>query len=164
MKIIVIPFFIILFFAGCNLGECGYCDSLPIVKPTKKELNYIDTLKFRGFSNVQLFIPIIGEQAYGKNHYAIQVDCPFELTKKNSDSIILIRNSIANELYNSIIEDSIIYDCKELDIRFNYRKREIDPYSINGLADDISKDTLEHWNGFKVMKIGKDKYKRVQIK
>jgi hypothetical protein len=161
---VLIGIFLLVTLASClNNGQCDDCGQIPMPKPSQKELAYIDTLKERGLKNIKLIIPLIGEYGYGRNYYAMELDCPFELKHQNTDSIIAVRNEIADELYSNIIEDSIIMDCYEIDLRFNFQKKEFDPYKNDNLTDGIKISVLEKRNGFRVVKVGKNKFKRVHI-
>jgi|GEM_PF-5084678 len=154
--LIVFP---LILLSSCYTGECPGCGDIPIPVPTQKEKNYIDTLESRGFSNVELIIPVIGFKGYGMATYTVKLDCPFNLTESNKDSVIKVSDAIADELYSSVIEDSIIYDCNELFIQFSVKHSAIKK-DIPILWQHYTKPSLERWNRFKVVKISPDKFQR----
>jgi hypothetical protein len=162
MRFFTIALVVCLLF-GCRSSHREYLDNLQPIKRTDKELKYIELLKSRGFSNVKLEIQMIGLGAYGTQTYYIKMDTPFDLTIKNADSVIRVRRGIAIEMYKSVVEDSIINDCRDFDVIFRYQKYEINPYDYSLLSDHILKDSLATWCGFKVVADGKDRFKRVPM-
>lgn len=146
---------------GCNEAST-FSRNFPEPVPTQKELDYIKKLEISGYSNIKLDIPRIGLLGRGLQIYAMDLHAPFPITIKNQDSIILVADSMAYELYESIIEDSIIYDFKGIAIRFSVDKSEIsDDFDIK--RHYYSKDFLEKWNGFKVAETSDGEFQRIKI-
>lgn len=155
---------ILIILIGCRSNQREYLDSLKSPDLTRKEEIFIKKLESEGFYNLKIEVPIIGYSAYGSSTYYIWMTTPFNLTNLNIDSVASVRQSIAKEMYRSVIADSVIYDCREIDIIFNYPNREVNPYKYEQLSGDIFKDSLEQWCGFQVVKDRKGGYKRVPLK
>jgi hypothetical protein len=148
---------------GMPESQKDYLENLKPTEPTIREESYIKELEKRGFTNINLDIPDIGRNALGESDYAIRLNCPFNLTINNQDSVIKISDGIIDELYSNVIEDSIIYDCKAFHVVFSVQQSEIDD-DRNILSQHYTKPSLEQWNGFKVVKVGSARYKRVSVK
>lgn len=159
--IIFILFFLFRIKSSSN-SDTNFIRQIP-QKESLLELNYIDTLKKSNFKNIKLFIPLVGELGYGRNHYSIEADCNIKLTKSNLDSLIEIRKNLLKLLYSNVLEDSIILDCNEFNFWIKFRMFDFDPFLNDELTDPIRKDSLQKWCGFKVIKVGEKVYKRVKI-
>ncbi len=72
--------------------------------------------------------------------------------------------ALVNKLYRDVIEDSVLYDMSILVANFDkivYTESVLQKRFF--YIENYRKDLLEQWNGFKVIKIGEDKYKRVPL-
>ena len=159
MKLFFLELLIIFLISSCYNIECESCKHIKPPKKTLKEEAYIDSLKNRGFSNIRLFVPIIGLKGKGMDTYELEMDCPFNLTEDNADSIIMISDHIADELYSKVMEDSIIVECYDIFIRLNVRKSEIKK-DQNILWQHYTKPSLEKWNRMRVVETAPGKFER----
>lgn len=126
--------------------------------PTSKERSYVDTLHQKyGLSKVEYDIPIPGYLAKGGSVYYVHTDCPPYANTTNHDSILQLNKAIANELYRSVIEDSMIVELGEINIDFCADRNK----SSGNFSVHYTKVDLEVWNGFKVIEMSPHKYKRI---
>jgi hypothetical protein len=170
IAIVVFGFLIVLYSNlpggdGTNPGQQKYLDSLKPPKPTSKEKEYMQRLQKRGFENVKFDIPIIGEYGKGRSDYKIELQCLFNLTEENKDSVIDLNEKIAREMYTSVISDSVIEDFGMLQIAFKIPESRIQITKWHDiLVRKYSKFTLEKWCGFKVVKRSPNKFERVPLR
>lgn len=147
---------------GTTREQQEYLDNLVDPIPTIKEDNFVNSLKDMGYFNVTLDIPIVGLVGKGSSSYIISMDCPFNLTETNKDSVIQANVDIAHELYTKVIEDSIIVEFGELNVEFTVEHSDIKKWH-HILVRTYAKSTLEGWGSFKVVEDGNGKFKRVAI-
>ncbi len=129
-----------------------------------KENKFQDSLTHLGFPTM-LDRKFIGRLGVGQSSYNLKVNCEKVIvTTNNIDSLERFRREILKKLYSDIIDDSVIYDINTISVVFNNINYE------KGLDHDkfffgknYFKDFIENLNGFKVIKIGEDKYKRVPL-
>ncbi|MEN9997875.1 MAG: hypothetical protein RI922_865 [Bacteroidota bacterium] len=127
------------------------------------EIDFIDSLMNinRPISIRRTFIGRLGEQSM---NYELTLHCDsLIVTANNKDSIEKIRFEIVNELYSNVISDSVIYDMNRIYTHLNVYKTDLPNEKESFTLKEYLKDSLEQWNGFKVIKIGKNTYKRVAI-
>lgn len=164
MKINVLLIVIIPILTSCYSVNNEYESNAQVHKLTSKEKLFIENLKADDFRDVNLNVPIVGHGELGKSNYTVNATPHFKLNFNNADSIIEVRKKLYIELYSKVIEDSIIYDCSLYSIKLEYGVDNMNEYNLYpNLTSSVSKEMLEKWCGFKVVKIGKDKYKRVKI-
>lgn len=135
---------------GKTNSQREYLKNLKDYPLTNKELNFQDSLKTMNYTNIKIDAPIIGYVCQGCSSYIVQMNCPFDLSQKNKDSIKQINLEMAKFLYSNVIEDSIIYDVGEIRIEYNVEKSEIKD-SEQYIKGSYSKKLLEKMVGFKVI-------------
>lgn len=106
---------------GMTDDQREFLENLPSPDLTIKELNYKHSLEKKGYKKIEFEIPIIGEGISGGSAYSISLDAPFNLTKDNRDSVILVNEKIANELFNKVLSDSIKKDIEIIYVSFNVK-------------------------------------------
>jgi hypothetical protein len=147
-------FFLII---GCTASKGQHEYELP---RTLKEIDYVKTLRKRGFQEVTIHNSIMDDS------YSISLKSKIPIDEKNVDSFISIRKSIAMELYSKVLEDDYLFLIRSIGVEFIYNPNNVkyDPFYHPYWNKYVQIDSLQKWCGFKVVKVGKDKYKRVQIK
>lgn len=133
---------------------------------TKKEIHFMQYLIKNGYKDPKFRIPIYGAGPIGARTYSL--DLVYDTILQDSilfEYIQKERKEIACNLYENVIEDSVIYDLYE--IRVDIRTQKAKNFKINYTKDyywTFKKSDLQKWQGFKVIKIGKRKYKRINIR
>ena len=147
---------------GTTSDQEEYLRNLKPPEPTHIEKAYIGKLEKEGYSDIGLEIPVIGDVCKSCSSYEIEMLCPFNLTEKNQDSIIRVNERTAEELYESVIADSVIEDFGMLIVELKVEYSEISKYhSI--LVRNYGKKYLEKRCGFKVIKIAQGKFERRKL-
>lgn len=157
---------IVLFITSCigdgkTNSQREYLKNLTHYPLTNKELNFQDSLKKMNYTNIKFDAPIIGYVCQGCSSYIVQMDCPFELSEKNKDSVKQINLEMAKFLYSNVIEDSVIYDFGEIRIEYTVEKSEIKD-SEKYIKGSYSKKSLEKIVGFKIVESNNGIFKRVK--
>lgn len=128
---------------------------------TEREKNYIIQLQTNGYTEINIQPPTIGVDAYGSSRYCISICTQLSFNNEKFDSIKKINLEIAKALYKDVIEDSILFDISAIAVNVIVRN------NINNSEKEIYnsfyKKQLERDLKFKVVKKGKDSYKRVQL-
>jgi len=156
----------IFFVSSCDIGmpvnQKEYLQNIEPVYLTLKEDLFEEELEKAGYSNINYTKPNIGLYELGRSEYKISLKGNYFINKKNNDSIQSKCDSIINKLYLDVIDDSIIYDCYYFKINLSFNNSKINhKYSI--LNRKYLKKDLEKLNHFKVIKVGKNEYKRIKI-
>lgn len=159
-RIIVLLLIPLLNNCGMPDGQKKYLESLKPAQPSPKELKYIEKLEKAGYFNIEMHIPIPGLHA--KSSYDLDLGCHFNATQKNKDSIERAGKEIANELYGSIIADSILFGCSEIEVKFYVPKSEMNPF-LNMVIVENPIESLQQRNHFRVVQISERKYKREKL-
>jgi hypothetical protein len=164
--LLIIYLVIAFVFQSCKWGDNSDIWERTLFEPipTQKEKNFIAHLDTIGYRNIELGIPVIGYKYRGGSSYIVYLDGPFELTESNRDSINDLTKNIALDLYNNVIEDSLIYDFGKVKINLslNYVNPPIKKRFVC-YQKEYPKDSLEVWSGFKVVTDGKGGFNRVLI-
>ncbi len=140
-----------------------------------KELRLIDSLKTIGFY-AYIDHYYIGRGSASES-YDIRLDCDTLLvSRENYLELNELQNEVVNKLYNSIIEDSVLFAIKKIDFSFKTQqyvrderdgktmkiyKSGLSSEEFSGGRDFMIKD-LAKKNGFRVVKIKSNVYKRVK--
>lgn len=126
-----------------------------------KEKDFIEDLEHSGYDNILIDKPnyfVDGKDSYS---YFLTMDCPFNLTRSNSDSILRIADSLANVLYSDILSDTAIFTSYEISINLKIKKIEESNLS-QPQWQSFPKLALEKQNGFKVIEISENEFKRIK--
>ena len=149
---------------GVTKSQREYLDNLEPIKPTRKELNFIDSLKKSGFKEVYLNIPIPGLEKKGTSDYVVVLFLDYHENKSLSeDTLKEMSSRISNLLYANVIEDSIIVECRDINLQFHINETPQKDAPLSRAPIYISIDSLSEWNRFKVEEIGDRKYKRIKM-
>ncbi len=128
---------------------------------TEKEKIYVRQLMSKGYDKIDVQPPRIGDDLSGNSSYHIAFNSNLIYNNDNIDSITKINYEIAKELYENVIEDSILFDiseiCVTMKIKSSFDNSEKEKYK------SVSKKLLENDLNFKVIRKGKDSYERVLI-
>jgi hypothetical protein len=128
---------------------------------TKKEIQYIEELKTKGFDSIVIESQKIGLNAYGLSDYNIYFRSKIKTAKLNADSIRDVNFQIAKELYDHVIEDSIIYDCNFINI--SHKVVNGQKYWSRDFYFKYKKKQLEKELKFKVIKNKQGNFERIPI-
>jgi hypothetical protein len=128
---------------------------------TQKEKKYINKLKLNGYSNINIQSPRIGLELSGNSTYHISLNSNLEYNNENFDSITKINYEIAKELYNNVIEDSILFDISNIYVTLLVKSSFNNSEKI--IFKSISKKQLENDLNYKIIKKEKVKYEKVTL-
>lgn len=159
-KIILI---LVLSLTGCigsaeapNVVEYHYRPTTYREWALKKELEGL------GYKNVTFQIPMCSNSKYVRTYY-LRMTPQFNITTRNIDSMVRFRDSLSEELYLNIIEDSVLVDLKELFIGIEYprpKRCKTCEYS----SHEYSIEELASKCNVKVVRDGNGGYKRIPLK
>lgn len=116
---------------------------------TEKEIYFLDSINSLD-SSLQIGIkkPVSGLYAYGSNIYRVDLNILYSMKYIDKSTNVQLKD-FSKVLYNYIIEDSDIYDMREIKFNINIKKNDI----TKRRNFTVLKDSLEKWCGFKVVKI-----------
>ena len=135
------------------------------LEPTnRREWSLKKELEKTGFSKVDFVVPIPKLTTPGMGMYRIILTSDLYVDEKNVDSVAVMKYELANRLYKEIMEDSIIYTINQVDVTLNCRESNRLNTRNWKYTDNFHKDSLEKWNGFKVIKNKGGYYNRVPVK
>lgn len=123
---------------------------------TKQETEYFQQLKLLGLQLKEYSVPIRGRSHQDNRAYSLQFSSSNE---NDQEKMFQNKKDIANHLYSRIIEDSTIYDISQICISIDPFKK-IKYIGENETVNCFCKDSLEAWNGFKVVLNHKGKFVR----
>jgi hypothetical protein len=131
---------------------------------TDIEYKFQDSLRNAGFET-HLEHGCIGRMGEEEIIYNVEVMTDgLTVTETNCDSLENFRTEIANKLYSSVIQDSVLYDMSQIGVKFGGIKYQLgidhNKFRFHGY---YSKDSLEKWNNFEVKKTGQNRYKRIPV-
>lgn len=137
---------------------------------TEQEISFIDSVQQLGFS-VKIDHPFIDRMTSPVYRVDLYNDSLY-VTKENYQFLISLREQLVDQLYSSVISDSVLHDCEY--IQFNYHTQKyyregnyMKIYKSGLTADqffplkDFQLDSLALRNGFSVIKTQSNHYKRV---
>lgn len=129
---------------------------------TKKEELFVKQLETRGYSNIDIIPPTIGDDSPGFSVYHFSASSQITQSKNNLDSIQAINYEIAKELYVNVIEDSILFEIGSLIVIVEMKSSKgksakIETYEI------YRKNQLEHELKLKVIKKNDGTFERLKI-
>lgn len=168
MKLFLIITVLFLFFS-CDLynydDEAAWSDWAFEEAPlSDKEEEFIDSLAKKK-CHIEISRTYIGRIGKKDIRYELNILCDsLIVTHSNKDSIDRVRRQIVNAMYANVISDSVIFDMDRISTILSVYKLNIVKESESFTLKYYFIDSLEQWNGFKVVKIGKDNYKRVPVK
>lgn len=129
-------------------------------KLSSKEKRLITDLKKLGYKKIKIVSPSYKIDDENSGDYSLKLECPFDLTLKNKDSIQNISDSLADVLYSKVISDSVLSVCQVISIKLNVRENKIkNAFPLQFYA----KRELEIRNGFKVIEVNEGIFKRINI-
>lgn len=132
-------------------------------KRSAKEKRFMADLRTSGYKEISIKSPSYKIDDPNSGDYNLKLECPFDFTLKNKDSIQNISDSLADVLYTKVISDSVLYVCQVVSIKLNVRKNYTkikDAFPLQYYA----KRELEVRNGFKVIEVRDGVFKRVSEK
>jgi hypothetical protein len=128
-----------------------------------KEIKFIDSIS-KTKCPIEINRTFIGRIGDKKLKYELIIHCDsLIVTLLNKDSIDKVRKEIINELYVNVICDSVIYDMTRIETQLNIQKQCFPNNGVSFTLKDYLIDSLEQWNGIKILKVGKNKYKRIYL-
>lgn len=123
---------------------------------TDKENDFIDSINsIDSCFQIDIKKTVPGLYAYGSNVYNINLNISDSIKYIEKSTNIQLKD-FSISLYNFIIEDSNIYDTREIKFNINIKKNDI----TKRRNFIVLKDSLENWCGFKVIKSNDFKYVR----
>lgn len=127
-----------------------------------KEKKFKAGLRKLGYKEIKIVAPSYKIDDPNSGDYRLKLECPFDLTLKNKDSIQNITDSLADVLYSKVISDSVLSVCQVVSIKLNVRKNYTkikNPFPLQYYA----KRELEERNGFKVIVVRDGVFKRIKV-
>lgn len=124
---------------------------------TSNERNFRRELLNQGFDSTEFFVPIIGTGPKGKRNYRLKLHLFRKIPQSSFDSLKAVRDDIANKLYTSVISDSLLVDINQITVDIIWSESKVRGFNLYGT---YYKDSLEKWNGFKVIEVGEKRYER----
>ena len=153
---------ITLFLASCLRIQDPPDDTTTYTHPTNnREWTLKKKLEALGYKDVMFIVPMNREHNYSQIYY-LYISQQYYITSLNFDSVVRFRDSLCKELYTNVIEDSVLVDMKAIYIKFNSDYYNRCKKCKKGSEQYEIKDLSERY-GFKVIRVGKGKYKRINI-
>lgn len=128
---------------------------------TKKEIQFIEELKKRGYDHIEMDSQIIGLYALGMSSYDIYLKTKILSANVNADSIRNIGFQISKELYDHVVEDSIIFDFQQINVHLTVKNDM--KYWSREFFKIYEKKQLEKELKFKVIQKPNGSFERVSI-
>lgn len=127
-----------------------------------KEKKFKASLRKLGYKEIKIVSPSYIIDDPNSGDYRLKLECPFDLTFKNKDSIQNIADSLADVLYSKVISDSVLYVCQVVSIKLNVRQNDTKIENAFPLQY-YAKRELEERNGFKVIEVRDGVFKRIKV-
>ena len=128
---------------------------------TKKEILFMEELKKRGYEHIEMDSQIIGLYALGMSSYDIYLNTKILSSNVNPDSLRNVGFQISKELYDHVLEDSIIFDCQQINVHLTIKNGT--KYWSRESFKMYKKHLLENELKFKVIKKRNGTFERVSM-
>jgi hypothetical protein len=128
---------------------------------TKKEILFIEELKKSGYEHIEIDSQIIGLYALGMSSYDIYLKTKILTSNVNADSIRNVGFQISKELYDHVLEDSIIFDCQQISVHLTVKNGK--KYWSRESFKIYEKHLLANEMKFKVIKKRNGVFERISI-
>lgn len=145
-----------------SIQQAAWYESFKNKPLTEKEKSYIKQLEDRGYSKIDIQPPTIGVDFSGSSYYSVTIHSKIVYTGKNADSIHDLNHGFARELYDHIIEDSILFDISTISVSLitgdGFNKNQ-----VKEISNSYTKKRLSKESGFRVMKKEDGTFERVKL-
>ncbi len=134
------------------------------LKPkSNSEIKYFKELE--GLKLQEYRLPIVGKGNLIQRTLNLTFSSNFEINNEKDEAEVFQKKiEIANELYSQILNDLIIEDIDEICISIDpFKKFKYKNTNKKYFQYCFSKDSLEIWNGFKVIEVRDGVFKRIKV-
>ena len=121
----------------------------------------MEELKKRGYEHIEMDSQIIGLYALGMSSYDIYLTTKILSSNVNPDSLRNVGFQISKELYDHVLEDSIIFDCQQINVHLTVKNGK--KYWSRESFKIYEKHLLENEMKFKVIKKRNGTFERVSM-
>jgi hypothetical protein len=136
------------------------------LKPkSNSEIKYFKELELEGLKLQEYRLPIVGKGNLIQRTLNLTFSSNFEINNEKDEAEVFQKKiEIANELYSQILNDLIIEDIDEICISIDpFKKFKYKNTNKKYFQYCFSKDSLEIWNGFKVIEVRDGVFKRIKV-